>query len=116
LLLFCEIFFFLYYKALANKAREGRLLPEEYQGGTFSISNLGMFGITEFSAVINPPQVAILAVGSSASRVKSQNSGFESQSLLRVTLSIDERAVNDVDAAQFLEYFGKVLAEPKLLM
>ena len=58
-------------KELAGRAREGKLLPEEYQGGTFSISNLGMFGVREFAAVINPPQSAILAVGQAIERAPS---------------------------------------------
>ncbi|XP_069821263.1 pyruvate dehydrogenase protein X component, mitochondrial isoform X2 [Dendropsophus ebraccatus] len=104
-------------KALAQKARSGKLLPEEYQGGSFSISNLGMFGITGFSAVINPPQSCILAVGRSRTELaitedEEGNPEISKKELLNVTLSSDGRLVNDELASMFLERFRANLENP----
>ncbi|MEK7654725.1 MAG: pyruvate dehydrogenase complex dihydrolipoamide acetyltransferase [Pseudomonadota bacterium] len=92
-------------KALVDKAKNGKLRPEEYQGGTFTISNLGMFGISHFQAIINPPQVAILAVGTV------QKSG-----IMQLTLSVDHRAVDGADAAQFLQRLKLYLEQPELML
>ncbi|KAG7473826.1 hypothetical protein MATL_G00099960 [Megalops atlanticus] len=105
-------------KALAQKARDGKLLPEEYQGGSFSISNLGMFGISGFSAVINPPQACILAVGRSRTELRpSDNSGdgptLCRQELMTVTLSSDGRLVDDELASRFLDKFRANLEKPQ---
>lgn len=84
-------------KNLAAKARENALKPEEFQGGTFTISNLGMFGIDRFTAIINPPQSCILAVGQVQERVVVDNSadaGFSASNFLSVTLSCDHRVVD----------------------
>lgn len=104
-------------KALAQKARNGKLLPEEYQGGSFSISNLGMFGITGFIAVINPPQSCILAVGRSRTELalaedEEGNPEISKKELLNVTLSSDGRLVNDELASMFLERFRTNLENP----
>ncbi|XP_075694123.1 pyruvate dehydrogenase protein X component, mitochondrial [Rhinoderma darwinii] len=104
-------------KALAQKARNGKLLPEEYQGGSFSISNLGMFGITGFSAVINPPQSCILAVGRSRTELaiaedKDGNPEIYQKELLNVTLSSDGRLIDDELASVFLERFRTNLENP----
>ena len=99
-------------KALANKAREGKLLPHEFQGGSFSISNLGMFGVKEFSAVINPPQVGILAVGTSQSTF---NTAMERQTEMALTLSFDERCVSADRAMKFLTTLNYFLANPDVL-
>ncbi|XP_077452378.1 pyruvate dehydrogenase protein X component, mitochondrial [Stigmatopora argus] len=101
-------------KALAQKARDGKLLPEEYQGGSFSISNLGMFGISGFSAVINPPQACILAVGSSRAQLSlcEDNQTLRTRQLMTVTLSSDGRLVDDELASRFLEKFRANLEEP----
>ncbi|KAK2834396.1 hypothetical protein Q7C36_015097 [Tachysurus vachellii] len=100
-------------KALAQKARAGKLLPEEYQGGSFSISNLGMFGINGFSAVINPPQACILAVGRSRAELAPEAEGFCTQHLMTVTLSSDGRLVDDELASRFLEKFRNNLEKPQ---
>ncbi|XP_051916056.1 pyruvate dehydrogenase protein X component, mitochondrial [Hippocampus zosterae] len=102
-------------KALAQKARDGKLLPEEYQGGSFSISNLGMFGISGFSAVINPPQACILAVGTSRAELSlcEDNQTLRTQQLMTVTLSSDGRLVDDELASRFLERFRTNLEEPQ---
>ncbi|KAF7224732.1 pyruvate dehydrogenase complex component X [Nothobranchius furzeri] len=102
-------------KALAQKARDGKLLPEEYQGGTFSISNLGMFGISGFSAVINPPQACILAVGTSRTelRLNEDDQTLHTQQLMTVTLSSDGRLVDDELASRFLDKFRANLEQPQ---
>ncbi|XP_077425302.1 pyruvate dehydrogenase protein X component, mitochondrial [Vanacampus margaritifer] len=102
-------------KALAEKARDGKLLPEEYQGGSFSISNLGMFGISGFSAVINPPQACILAVGTSRPELSlcEDNQTLRTQQLMTVTLSSDGRLIDDELASRFLERFRANLEEPR---
>ncbi|XP_067235328.1 pyruvate dehydrogenase protein X component, mitochondrial isoform X1 [Chanodichthys erythropterus] len=100
-------------KALAQKARDGKLLPEEYQGGSFSISNLGMFGISEFSAVINPPQACILAVGGTRAELRLTDGLLQTQQLMTVTLSSDGRLVDDELASRFLEKFRSNLEQPQ---
>ncbi|XP_029438105.1 pyruvate dehydrogenase protein X component, mitochondrial [Rhinatrema bivittatum] len=104
-------------KALAKKARDGKLLPEEYQGGSFSISNLGMFGINSFSAVINPPQACILAVGQARTELRLAEGGegepvLQRHQLMQVTLSSDSRVVDDELASKFLEKFRANLENP----
>lgn len=100
-------------KVLAEKARAGKLQPHEFQGGSFCISNLGMYGIKEFSAVINLPQVAILAVGATR-QVAGENT--EVCPIMTVTLSFDSRAMDEMDATRFLETFRAVMNNPELLM
>ncbi|KAM6130805.1 pyruvate dehydrogenase protein X component, mitochondrial [Pterocles gutturalis] len=104
-------------KALAKKARDGKLLPEEYQGGTFSISNLGMFGINDFIAVINPPQACILAVGRARPELKivedeEGNEKLKQRQLMTVTLSSDGRVVDDELASKFLETLKANIENP----
>ena len=99
-------------KSLAEKAKEGKLQPNEFMGGSFSISNLGMFGITEFSAVINPPQSAIMAVGSSR-LVFDEDENV--RSVMTVTLSYDGRVIEEDVAAKFLEVIKSTLEDPLLL-
>ena len=105
-------------KDLAGRARDGKLRPEEYQGGSFSVSNLGMFGITSFSAVINPPQACILAVGTGVPRMKVDGSGEGLKAITTITvqLSADKRVVDQHTAAQFLQVFQEYLQSPKLLL
>ncbi|XP_072447948.1 pyruvate dehydrogenase protein X component, mitochondrial isoform X2 [Chiloscyllium punctatum] len=107
-------------KTLAKKAKAGKLRPEEYQGGSFSISNLGMFGISGFSAIINPPQACILAIGQSRHDLTISEDDKGNRTLCRkdmmtVTLSSDGRLVDDELASQFLESFKLNLENPKLL-
>lgn len=104
---------------LAGRAKENKLMPEEYQGGSFSISNLGMFGIASFSAVINPPQACILAVGAGIPRVIPPTSeGGEPTvgTFLNVQLSADRRVVDEALAATFLGVFSSYLSDPKQLL
>ncbi|XP_048340547.1 pyruvate dehydrogenase protein X component, mitochondrial [Sphaerodactylus townsendi] len=107
-------------KALAKKARDGKLLPEEYQGGSFSISNLGMFGISSFIAVINPPQACILAVGRTRMELgivvdDEGNEKLQQHQLMTVTLSSDGRMVDDELASKFLESLKSNLENPTRL-
>lgn len=106
-------------KRLAAKAREGKLQPQEFQGGTISVSNLGMFGIKNFSAIINPPQSCILAVGSLQKRVipdKSSPNGYKVADILSVTLSCDHRVVDGAVGAQWLAVFKQLLEQPQTML
>jgi len=99
--------------ALAARAREGRLSPQEYQGGSFTVSNLGMYGTTEFAAIINPPQAAILAVGAIERRVVAGPEGsVEVTPMMTVTLSVDHRAIDGAAAAKWLDAFRRVIENP----
>lgn len=104
--------------ALAAKAREGKLQPHEFQGGTFTISNLGMFGIKNFSAIINPPQACILAVGGSEKRLMPADNekGFDVADMMSVTLSCDHRVVDGAVGAQWLAEFRKFLEKPVTML
>ncbi|WP_339546753.1 pyruvate dehydrogenase complex dihydrolipoamide acetyltransferase [Pseudomonas sp. RA_35y_Pfl2_P32] len=97
---------------LAGRARDGRLRPEEYQGGSFTISNLGMFGVEQFSAIINPPHAAILAVGATQQKPVVENGELKIGSVLRCTLSVDHRAVDGALAAQWLAVFKGLMENP----
>ena len=103
-------------KDLANKAKDGKLQPEEYLGGSFSISNLGMYGIKEFSAVINPPQGCILAVGSGEKRAIVINDEISIATIMTVTLSCDHRVVDGAVGAEFLSEFKNFIENPSLLL
>ncbi|CAG5874009.1 unnamed protein product [Menidia menidia] len=104
--------------ALAAKARDGKLQPHEFQGGTFTISNLGMFGVKNFSAIINPPQACILAVGGSEKRLlpADNEKGFDVASVMSVTLSCDHRVVDGAVGAQWLAEFRKFLEKPVTML
>ncbi|MEP4190552.1 MAG: 2-oxo acid dehydrogenase subunit E2, partial [Sneathiella sp.] len=103
-------------KELAGKAKDGKLMPEEYQGGCFSISNLGMFGIKEFSAVINPPQSAILAVGAGEQRPVIKEGAVSIATVMSVTLSCDHRVIDGAVGAELLKYFKGYIEEPLTMM
>ncbi|XP_061818445.2 dihydrolipoyllysine-residue acetyltransferase component of pyruvate dehydrogenase complex, mitochondrial [Nerophis lumbriciformis] len=104
--------------SLAAKARDGKLQPHEFQGGTFTISNLGMFGVKNFSAIINPPQSCILAVGGSEKRLMPADNerGFDVASIMSVTLSCDHRVVDGAVGAQWLAEFRKFLEKPVTML
>ncbi|XP_068097053.1 dihydrolipoyllysine-residue acetyltransferase component of pyruvate dehydrogenase complex, mitochondrial [Hyperolius riggenbachi] len=104
--------------SLATRAREGKLKPHEFQGGTFTVSNLGMYGIKNFSAIINPPQACILAIGGSDRRlVPADNErGFDVASMMSVTLSCDHRVVDGAVGAQWLAEFKKFLEKPTTML
>ncbi len=99
-------------KELAGRARDGKLMPEEYQGGGFSISNLGMFGIREFAAIINPPQSAILAVGAGEQRPVVKDGALAVATVMTCTLSCDHRVVDGALGAQFLAAFKNYIQNP----
>jgi pyruvate dehydrogenase E2 component (dihydrolipoamide acetyltransferase) len=103
-------------KDLAARARQGKLRPEEFQGGTFSISNLGMFGIREFAAVINPPQGAILAVGAGEQRPVVKQGALAIATVMTVTLSVDHRVVDGAVGAEFLQAFKRLVEDPISMM
>jgi len=103
-------------KELAAKARDGKLKPEEYQGGTFSISNLGMFGVKEFSAIINPPQSMILAVGTSEQRPIVKDGAISISTMMTVTLSCDHRCIDGALGAKFISELKNVLEDPFAIM
>ncbi len=99
-------------KDLATRARDGKLKPEEYQGGSFSVSNLGMFGIKDFAAVINPPQGCILAVGAGEQRPVVKDGALSVATVMSCTLSVDHRVVDGAVGAQFLAAFKKLIEDP----
>lgn len=103
-------------KSLATRARNGKLQREEYVGGSFTISNLGMFGITEFIAVINPPQAAILAVGGIEERPIVKNGQIVPGHTMRITISADHRVIDGAGAAEFLKTLKGFLENPSLLI
>lgn len=99
-------------KDLATRARDGKLMPEDYAGGSFSISNLGMFGIREFSAVINPPQGAILAIGAGEQRAVIKDGAVAVATVMSCTMSCDHRAVDGAVGAEFLAAFKGYIEDP----
>ena len=99
-------------KALADKAREGKLMPHEYQGGTASLSNLGMFGIKQFDAVINPPQAMIMAVGAGEQRPYVVDGALSVASVMSSTGSFDHRAIDGADGAQLMQAFKDLIENP----
>jgi pyruvate dehydrogenase E2 component (dihydrolipoamide acetyltransferase) len=103
-------------KELAKRARERKLKPEEYTGSTFSISNLGMFGIDQFTAIINPPEVAILAIGTASDVAVPAGDGFKVQKRLRVTMSCDHRAVDGAVGAAFLQTLRRLIENPLMMV
>ena len=104
-------------KDLAKRAKANKLAPEEFQGGGFSISNLGMFGVDSFSAIINPPQSCILAVGQGAKKpIVNDNGEIEVATVMNVTLSVDHRSVDGAVGANFLKSFKKLIENPVLML
>lgn len=103
-------------KELAGKARDGKLMPEDYQGGTFSISNLGMFGIKDFGAVINPPQGAILAVGAGEQRAVVKDGALAIATVMSCTLSVDHRVLDGAIGAEFLAAFKGFIEDPLTML
>jgi pyruvate dehydrogenase E2 component (dihydrolipoamide acetyltransferase) len=103
-------------KDLIQRAREGKLKPEEYQGGTFSVSNMGMYGIRDFAAVINPPQGAILAVGAGEQRPIVRGGALAIATMMTCTLSVDHRVVDGVIGAEFLAAFKKLIEDPLTML
>jgi pyruvate dehydrogenase E2 component (dihydrolipoamide acetyltransferase) len=104
------------FHGLVERARNRKLKPEEYQGATFTISNLGMFGVEDFVAIINPPEGAILAVGSIVEKPVVQKGEIIIGHMMKVTLSSDHRIIDGALAARFLQDFKKLLENPAALM
>ncbi|GJQ14609.1 hypothetical protein GpartN1_g6400.t1 [Galdieria partita] len=100
-------------KNLIMKARQGKLKPEEFQGGTFSISNLGMFDIDQFTAVINIPQACILAIGTGEKQVQVENNQPIVHTVMKASLSYDARIVQEKDAIHFLREFSDIISSPQ---
>jgi pyruvate dehydrogenase E2 component (dihydrolipoamide acetyltransferase) len=103
-------------RELAERARSRKLKPEEYTGATFSISNLGMFGIDEFTAVINPPEGGILAIGAMTPRPVVRDNEVVVRQIMRVTMSCDHRVIDGATGAKFLQTFRKILENPLYLV
>jgi len=101
---------------LAKKARERKLTPAEYSGGTFSVSNLGMFGIDQFTAIINPPEAAILAVGATETKPVWENGQFVPRQKMRVTMSCDHRIIDGAVGAKFLQTLRQLLEAPMMML
>ena len=103
-------------RELAERARSKKLKPEEYTGATFSVSNLGMFGIDEFTAVINPPEGAILAIGAMTAKPVVRENEIVIRQMMRVTMSCDHRVIDGATGAKFLQTFKKILENPLYLV
>jgi pyruvate dehydrogenase E2 component (dihydrolipoamide acetyltransferase) len=103
-------------KSLAERARARKLKPQEYEGGTFAVSNLGMFGIREFTAIINPPHAAILAVGAGETRAVVTDGKIEAATMLTVTMSCDHRVIDGATGARFLEHFRRFIEDPAAML
>lgn len=101
---------------LAGKAKNKELQPKDWEGNTFTISNLGMFGIDEFTAIVNPPDACILAVGSSKETIIVENGEMRPGHVMKVTLSCDHRVVDGVTGAKFLQTFQELMEEPVRLL
>ena len=103
-------------KELAERAREKKLLPEEYTGATFSVSNLGMFGIKEFTAIINPPEAAIFAIGAAKPTAVVKDGEIVVRNIMSVTMSCDHRVIDGATGARFLQTFKQMLENPVLML
>lgn len=103
-------------RELAERGRTRKLKPEEYTGATFSVSNLGMFGIDEFTAIINPPEGAILAVGAMSAKPVVRENDILIRQMMRVTMSCDHRIIDGATGARFLQTFKKILENPLYLV
>ena len=103
-------------KDLAGKARNKQLKPAEFEGGSFAISNLGMFGIREFTAVINPPHAAILAVGAGEERAIVKDGKIEAATMMTVTMSCDHRVIDGATGARFLQVFKTYIEDPAAML
>jgi len=104
-------------REMAGRAKEGKLQPHEFQGGTITVSNLGMFGINQFTAIINPPQACILAVGGTEKKVVAGPAGEPTVAqIMRVTMSCDHRVVDGAVGAQWLQHFKKFMENPQSML
>ena len=103
-------------KDLGARAKAGKLKPEEFQGGTFSISNLGMFGTKQFTAIVNPPQAAILAVGAGEKRPVVKHDALAIATVMTCTLTVDHRVADGAVGAEWMAEFKRIVEDPLTLM
>jgi pyruvate dehydrogenase E2 component (dihydrolipoamide acetyltransferase) len=103
-------------KDLAARAKAGKLKPEEFQGGSFSISNMGMYGVSDFSAIINPPQAAILAISAGQQRPVVKDGALAIATVMTVTISVDHRVIDGALAAEWLGVFKGIVEDPLQMM
>ena len=103
-------------KALAAKARDGKLQPNEFQGGTFSISNMGMLGVKSFNSIINPPQGGILSIGAGEQRAVVKDGALAIATVMSLTLAVDHRCIDGATAAEFMKELKTILEDPLQLM
>jgi pyruvate dehydrogenase E2 component (dihydrolipoamide acetyltransferase) len=103
-------------KDLASRAKAGKLKPEEFQGGGFSISNMGMYGVSHFAAIINPPQAGILAVGAGTQRPVVKNGALAIATVMTCNLSVDHRVIDGALAAEFMATLKGLIENPLSLM
>ena len=103
-------------RTLAAKARDGKLKPEDYQGGGFTVSNLGMYGISEFAAIINPPQSCLLSVGAAEQRPVVKDGALAIATMMSCTLSADHRSVDGAKGAEFLAVFKRLIEDPLTML
>ncbi|WP_321366372.1 pyruvate dehydrogenase complex dihydrolipoamide acetyltransferase [uncultured Desulfuromusa sp.] len=103
-------------KNLADKARKGKLVPEDYQGGTFTISNLGMYGIKNFTSIINPPQSAILSVGAGEQRPVVKDGELAVATVMTITLAADHRCLDGAAGSEFLATFKRLIEAPLTML
>ncbi|HEX9016403.1 MAG TPA: dihydrolipoamide acetyltransferase family protein [Chloroflexota bacterium] len=103
-------------KEVVARVKEGKLRQEDYEGATFTVSNMGMFGVEDFAAIINPPQAAILAVGAIAPRPVVRDGQLAISTTMKATLSVDHRAANGADGARYLQLLKEVLEDPIRLL
>ena len=103
-------------KDLAARARTRKLKPQEYQGGTSSVSNLGMFGIDQFTAIINPPEAGIIAIGTSEEKLVVVNGEAVIRNRVRITMSCDHRIIDGAVGAKFLQTLRRLVENPLMLV
>nr|MBA2772066.1 2-oxo acid dehydrogenase subunit E2 [Sphingomonas sp.] len=103
-------------KDLAARARDGKLQPHEYQGGTASLSNMGMYGIKQFEAVINPPQGMIMAIGAGEKRAHVINDSLQIATVMSATGSFDHRAIDGADGAKLMQAFKRLIENPLAML
>jgi pyruvate dehydrogenase E2 component (dihydrolipoamide acetyltransferase) len=103
-------------RELARRARERKLTTEEYTGSTFSVSNLGMFGIDQFTAIINPPEAGIIAIGAIEKKPVQEANGVEFRRRMRITMSCDHRIIDGAAGARFLQTLRRMIENPLLLV
>jgi pyruvate dehydrogenase E2 component (dihydrolipoamide acetyltransferase) len=103
-------------KELAGRAREGKLMPEEFQGGSFTVSNLGMYGTSNFTSIVNPPQACILSVGAGEQRALVTDGEVRVATVMSVTLACDHRVVDGALGAQWLQAFKGLIEAPATML